>query len=131
MAALLSALGLITGYFKDLKDLFSDREGRAILLMTALLILIGTIFYDLVEGWDLVDSFYFSVVTLTTVGYGDFSPDTTAGKLFTTIYIFSGLSIITAFASNIAKKHAQRVTGRAKTHAQKRKQNDAEDTQST
>ena len=128
MAALLSAFGLITGFFKDLQDLFSDRSGRAILLMTVLLIVVGTIFYDLVEGWGLVDSFYFSVVTLTTVGFGDFSPDTTAGKLFTTIYIFSGLSIITAFASNIAKKHAQRIADRANTRAQKKNKGDDTDT---
>lgn len=112
MAAMLAAFGLIFGFFRDLKDLFSDRTGRAILLMVASLIIIGTIFYTLIEDWTLVDSFYFSVVTLTTVGYGDFTPDTDVGKLFTTIYIFMGLSIITAFASSIAKKHAQRVADR-------------------
>ncbi len=109
MAAILGAFGLFVGFFRDLKDLFSDRTGRAILLMVATLIAIGTIFYSLVEGWSIVDSFYFSVVTLTTVGYGDLSPDTTLGKLFTTTYIFMGLSIITAFASNIAKTHANRI----------------------
>ena len=111
MAAILGAFGLFTGFFRDLRELFSDRAGKAILMMVASLIVIGTIFYNLVEGWSVVDSFYFSVVTLTTVGYGDLSPDTTVGKLFTTIYIFSGLSIIAAFASNIAKTHIKRVAG--------------------
>ena len=128
MAAILSAIGLLTGFFKDLKELFSDSVGRAVLLMAGFLIVVGTIFYDLVEGWGLVDSFYFSVVTLTTVGYGDFSPETTAGKLFTTVYIFSGLRIITAVASSIAKKHAQRIADRANEHAQRKIKDDARDT---
>jgi len=117
MAAIVGAFGLIVGFFRDLKELFSDRSGRAILLMVGTLIVIGTIFYSLVEGWSIVDSFYFSVVTLTTVGYGDLSPDTTPAKLFTTVYIFMGLSIITAFASSIAKTHANRVVDRAKQHS--------------
>ena len=124
MAAILGAFGLILGFFRDLKDLFSDRAGRAILLMVATLIIIGTIFYTLIEDWSLVDSFYFSVVTLTTVGYGDFTPDTDVGKLFTTIYIFMGLSIITAFASSIAKTHAQRIAD----HANARHANQNQDT---
>ncbi|MCP4167257.1 MAG: two pore domain potassium channel family protein [Chloroflexi bacterium] len=80
--------------------------------MVVLLILIGTIFFSIVEGWSLVDSFYFSVVTLTTVGYGDFHPETTLGKLVTTVYIFLGLSIIATFASSLAKTHAERIAAK-------------------
>ena len=43
------------------------------------------------EGWNLLDSLYFSVVTLTTIGYGDLSPSTAASKIFTIFYIFVGL----------------------------------------
>lgn len=127
MAAILGAFSLIVGFFRDLKDLFSDRMGRGILLMVATLIIIGTIFYTLIEDWSLIDSFYFSVVTLTTVGYGDFSPDTDIGKLFTTIYIFMGLSIITAFASSIAKTHAQRVADRVNQHNSSQNQDTSTD----
>jgi hypothetical protein len=35
----------------------------------------------------VVDAFYFSVTTLTTVGLGDLSPQITVGKIFTVIYI--------------------------------------------
>jgi hypothetical protein len=38
----------------------------------------------------LLDSLYFSVITLATVAYGDFSPYTMAGKIFTVFYIFIG-----------------------------------------
>ena len=43
-------------------------------LLTGIAIASGTGFYTLVEGLRLVDALYFSVVTLTTVGYGDFAP---------------------------------------------------------
>jgi hypothetical protein len=45
----------------------------------------------------VVDAFYFSVTTLTTVGQGDLTPKTTIGKLFTVVYIFAGLGIILGF----------------------------------
>jgi hypothetical protein len=41
-----------------------------------------------------VDALYFSVVTLTTVGYGDFAPQTDLGKLFTAVYVRLGIGIL-------------------------------------
>ena len=51
-----------------------------ILGLIVLTILTGTLFYHAVEGWRFLDALYFSVATLTTVGYGDFTPQTDAGK---------------------------------------------------
>jgi uncharacterized membrane protein len=110
MAALLGIFTLLVSFFRDLKELFSDSQGRALLLWVLILLVFGSIFFSVVEDWTLVDSFYFSVVTLTTVGYGDFSPTTPGAKLMTTVYIFFGLSIIAVFASHLAKTHAQRTT---------------------
>jgi voltage-gated potassium channel len=72
----------------------------------------GTIFYSLQEGWSVVDAFYFSVTTLTTVGLGDLTPKTTIGKLFTVAYIFAGLSIILGFIDVVAKETLSHQTGR-------------------
>ena len=44
-----------------------DPEFRALLIVAASMLLSGTIFYSRVEGWSLVDSLYFSVITLTTI----------------------------------------------------------------
>jgi voltage-gated potassium channel len=110
VTALLGAFSLFFGFFHDLRDAFRDQKTRVLLLWVFVLLLIGTIFYSAVEGWNTVDAFYFSVVTLTTVGYGDLSPATTSGKLFTTIFIFLGISIIVVFANTLAHKHAERVS---------------------
>jgi voltage-gated potassium channel Kch len=67
---------------------------REILLVIALLVVIiisGVTFYHYVEGLRLVDAIYFTAMTLTTVGYGDFVPQTDAGKVFTSIYAFLGI----------------------------------------
>lgn len=68
----------------------------------------GAIFYHLVEGLNYVDAIYFTAVTLTTVGYGDFSPQTDAGKLFTAVYTFVGIGVFLGFAAALF----QAITGR-------------------
>ena len=113
MAIALGILALLSSFWKDLGELFSDSKGRSLILWVVILLVFGTIFYSQVEGWSLVDSFYFSVVTLTTVGYGDLTPDTPVGKLATTIYIFFGLSVIGVFASSLVKSRAHRIERRA------------------
>ncbi|WP_235824154.1 potassium channel family protein [Falsiruegeria mediterranea] len=75
---------------------------KAILVVTFGMILWASVFYRLVEGWSWLDSIYFSVVTISTVGFGDFSPETAAGKIFTMFYILIGLGIFVAAATTIA-----------------------------
>jgi voltage-gated potassium channel len=60
-------------------------------------IIVGTVAYHLMEGWSWISSFYFTVATLTTVGYGDLYPTTELSRLFTAIFALAGVSI--AFAS--------------------------------
>lgn len=59
-----------------------------------LIITIGTVFFHFVEGWSWLDSYFFTVVTLTTVGYGTLVPATAVGKIATTVLIFFGLAIV-------------------------------------
>jgi hypothetical protein len=79
-------------------------DQRFVSLATLALLAIGsgTTFYWAVEGLRPVDSLYFSVTTLTTVGYGDFSPQTDAGKLVTVVYVLVGVGILLAFLSMLA-----------------------------
>lgn len=75
---------------------------------------IGTIFYHFVEGWKWLDSLYFSVVTLATVGYGDYVPKTNLGKVFTIFYILTGIGIIATFAHSLLTRVAKRREEKAK-----------------
>jgi voltage-gated potassium channel len=85
-----------------------DPQFRSLVFLVVITLGGGTIFYSLEEGWSVVDAFYFSVTTLTTVGLGDLTPKTTMGKLFTVIYIFAGLSIILGFIDSAAKETLRR-----------------------
>ena len=51
-----------------------DPMFRSLLALTASLLLVGTVVVNRVEGWSYLDSFYFSAISLATVGYGDFAP---------------------------------------------------------
>jgi hypothetical protein len=81
-----------------------DPQFRSLKLLVAFTLLSGTLFYRTVEGLSVVDAFYFSATTLTTVGLGDIAPVTTFGKLFTVVYIFAGLGIIAGFISTLARE---------------------------
>ena len=74
---------------------------------TITLLLIGASAFHRLEGWTFFQSLYFSVITLTTVGYGDFSPGTFAGRLFTIFYVLVGVGIIVALISRIAANAAE------------------------
>lgn len=79
-----------------------DDRVKGILVFTAALIFWASVFYRFVEGWSWVDSVYFSVVTISTVGFGDFSPETGAGKIFTIFYILVGLGVFVTAVTTIA-----------------------------
>src|SRR5919112_1182101 len=81
-----------------------SQEFRVLVRLVVLLLLGGTAFYSVVEGWSPLDAFYFSVTTLTTVGFGDLAPQTALGKLCTVLYIFVGLGIVGGFIHSLAKE---------------------------
>ena len=70
---------------------------------------VGTVTYRILEDWSWVDSFYFSVITLTTVGYGDFAPTTDASKLFTVLYLVVGISLLGASLNEMGKRRRRRI----------------------
>ena len=76
------------------------------------LVAVGTVVYRYIEDWSWVDSFYFSVITVTTVGFGDLTPTTDGGKLFTVFYIIMGISIIATFLNARLKMRAYRRSSR-------------------
>ena len=56
-------------------------------------IFVGTVFFHFIEGWGWIDAYFFTVITLSTVGYGSLVPQTVVGKLGTTLFIFVGLGL--------------------------------------
>ncbi|WP_294607074.1 potassium channel family protein [Roseovarius sp.] len=86
-------------------------KALTLLAMLTLIIAGGTAFFHAVEGWSWLDSYFFTVVTLSTVGYGNLVPVTATGKIGTTIFIMIGLGIfaviIQQFGSYAVKKREE------------------------
>jgi len=80
----------------------------ALLTTLAIIMVIGTVAYHNIEGWNYTDSFYFTGVTVTTVGYGDIAPVTDAGKIFTVFFAFTGIGIALFVITSIAEFYFER-----------------------
>src|SRR5262245_39836250 len=59
-----------------------------------LLLAFGTVGYVVVEGWGWFDALYMSVITLTTVGYGETHALSTAGRAFTMVFLLTGVFLL-------------------------------------
>jgi hypothetical protein len=72
----------------------------------------GTIVYWHFEDWTIIEALYFSVATLTTVGYGDFAPTTAGTQIFTIVYLLTGISVFVALLASVAQQYiAQKAEG--------------------
>ncbi len=87
---------------------FKNPSFRSLSISAISILLSGTLVYHWVEGWRVLDSFYFSVITLTTVGYGDISPQTDFGKIFTTLYVLTGIGIIFGYINAFSLHREER-----------------------
>jgi len=85
--------------------------------MVLMLVLLAgaTWFYAETEGWSIIDSIYFSVMTMSTIGYGDLAPSTPLSKLFTIVFAILSIGVFAAVASKIvvailARRHDKEKT---------------------
>jgi voltage-gated potassium channel len=83
-----------------------EPELRGLALFVLTLFGAGPVFYTVVEDWSVLDSLYFSVMTLLTVGYGDLVPTTDASKVFTMLYVIVGAGALVAFVTVVARQAA-------------------------
>ena len=83
-------------------------------------LVIGPIGYMLLEGTHFLDGLYLTIITISTVGYGDIAPTTPAGRLFTVFLIFSGVGYVMYMFSQITEAMVegglQRFVERRKMH---------------
>jgi voltage-gated potassium channel len=85
-----------------------DRKIAVAVTFIASFLLFGTVLYHVLEGWSYVDAFYFSGVTLTTVGYGDITPTHAISKILTVFFALGGVGIVLYSVSIIAQKYFER-----------------------
>ena len=103
---------LLTRLPRAVRRLWENGQFRGLVVVTAATVMLGTIFYWRVEGWSVLDSLYFCVITLATVGHGELAPATRAGKAFTTLYVLAGVGILSGFIYVVAKNAINQRRGR-------------------
>ena len=85
---------------------------RVYLLILALVIAGGTIGMVLLERLDPLDALYFVVVTIGTVGYGDITPQTPAGRILVVVLILAGVGAFVGVFANAIETMMERAERR-------------------
>ncbi|MFB6258013.1 MAG: transporter substrate-binding domain-containing protein [Flavobacteriales bacterium] len=95
-----------------LRNFFSMDFLRTILLLFLIIFTFGLLLWGVERrknpdmfrsGWrGMMDGFWWSAVTMTTVGYGDKAPTTALGKFIATIWMFTAVIIVSGFTATIA-----------------------------
>ncbi|MGE9290860.1 MAG: potassium channel family protein [Puniceicoccales bacterium] len=93
----------ILQFFRGLRRAWEKPHFRSTLVVAFVIIVSGTVFYSRFEGWSLVDSCYFCVMTLATIGYGDLHPTNDITKIFTIFYAVLGIGIFVALVTQLAQ----------------------------
>lgn len=80
------------------------RQHIQLLIAIFIVLAAGTMGYMFLEtGWSLLDALYMTVITITTIGFGEIHELSTAGRIFTIGLIFTGLGLAAVFATQVAK----------------------------
>ncbi|AZV55596.1 potassium channel family protein [Clostridium sp. AWRP] len=98
----LRALAFFFKFEKCLNEFIKTNKFNYILQLTIVTILMGGVGMHFAEGRTLGDSIWLSFVTTTTVGYGDISPSTIAGRIIASILMLTGIGFIGTLTSTIS-----------------------------
>lgn len=95
-------------FYKRVKFFFEINGLKYMIFASLFCIVIGGIAIHFVEGMSVFDGIWWSFVTATTVGYGDISPATPAGRVIAAILMIVGIGLIGSLTSTITALFFQR-----------------------
>ncbi|HOT04064.1 MAG TPA: potassium channel family protein [Methanolinea sp.] len=80
-----------------------ERRLQAYIVLLFSVVVIGVAGFSLLEGFTPLDSFYLTIVTIATVGYGDLHPATDAGKVLAVVVIIAGVGCFVGLVANVVE----------------------------
>jgi len=92
-------------------DLKGNRNVILAGLYSLLLIIIGTMGYMLIDNYSFINAFYMTVITVSTVGFGEVQELSDGGKVFTAVLILGGLGVLAYFITQISQNLFQNQLG--------------------
>jgi voltage-gated potassium channel len=92
---------VVRAILRTLREVWAEPGGRLLIVSVLVILATGTTFYTLVEDWTVIEALYFTVITLTTIGYGDLHPTTEFSRLFTIFFVLAGVSTLLGFLNFI------------------------------
>ena len=93
---------VIIGHLKRAVRKFTKTDFFKAFIYIIIAVSVATIGFSYLEGRSLADSFYWAVITLTTVGYGDITTATSAGRIFVVFVSILGIGMVAIFAGTFA-----------------------------
>ncbi len=74
-----------------------------LLILSFLVIFIGAVGYMFIEHWSFLESLYMTIITLSTVGFGEVHPLSPKGEIFTIFLIFMGIGVVAYTIGSVAQ----------------------------
>lgn len=97
----------LKSFFKFIKESYLDK----IIILLIVIVIFSALFMYFTEPSQhtLIDSFWFVITSITTVGYGDITPDTQQGKLLTMLLVVIGFLALSVFTGSISAAYSNKV----------------------
>jgi voltage-gated potassium channel len=89
---------------------------RVLIILPVAVLIIGTVGFMLLQDLSFIDAFYFTIVTISTVGYGDIHPTTDASKGFSIFLIIIGIGTFLTIVTSVTQMMIQRGQNRVRRH---------------
>ena len=98
---MLSLLSILRQFWKVMKRGLADVEFRGLSILLGGWLALGTLVYSIYEGWSPVESLYFCFMTITAVGYVEYSASGSIMQLYTIVYAALGIGLFVAFSARL------------------------------
>lgn len=96
-----------------MRNILQSKKVLALIFFSPAFILFFTWLFMQLESWSFIDSMYFTVATITTVGYGDLVPTNQASKITSIIlmiFIIPMVLVMLGIISDLITSHFHRIT---------------------